>query len=192
MIGITLVLLLLLGLATAELLWPQKVREGFEGLVPATSGGYFAKFVPRRGDISEGQDEAGYKQDPRYFVGYADMQRIGVDHDFCRMVESKATGGKFFACAFAGTENLSSIEFRTPSTKEGFRLSRDDYMRDINKDGRADYCRILKGKTGAYEALCNRSLDREFDSALLTDINPPADIVTLLQFYQGCVFWYRF
>ena len=194
MIGITLVLILLLGFAAAELLWPQKVREGFEGLVPAVSakGGYFAKFVPRRGDISEGQDEAGYIQDTRYFIGYRDVQRLGVDHDFCRMVESKTSGTKFFACALAGTENLSSIEYRTPNTKEGFRLSRDDYMRDINKDGRADYCRILKGKTDAYEPLCNRALDREFDSALLIDTNPPADIIMLTQFYQGCVFWYRF
>ena len=194
MIGITLVLILLLGFAAAELLWPQKVREGFEGLVPAVSskGGYFAKFVPRRGDVSEGQDEAGYIQDTRYFIGYRDVQRLGIDHDFCRMVESKSSGVKFFACALAGTENLSSIEYRTPNTKEGFRLSRDDYMRDINKDGRADYCRILKGKTGAYESLCNRAMDREFDSALLVDTNPPADIVMLTQFYQGCVFWYRF
>jgi len=194
MIGITLVLILLLGFAAAEILWPQKVREGFEGLVPAVSaqGGYFAKFVPRRGDISEGHDEAGYIQDPRYFIGYKDVQRIGVDHDFCRMVESKSSGVKFFACALAGTENLSSIEYRTPNTKEGFLLSRDDYMRDINKDGRADYCRILKGKTGAYEPQCNRALDREFDSALLVDTNPPADIAMLTQFYQGCVFWYRF
>lgn len=193
MIGITLVLILLLGFAAAELLWPQKVREGFEGLVPAVSSkSYFAKFVPRRGDISEGQDEGGYIQDPRYFIGYTDVQRLGINHDFCRMVESKSNGSKFFACALAGTENLSSIEYRTPNTKEGFRLSRDDYMRDINKDGRSDYCRILKGKTGIYEPLCNRALDREFDSALLVDTNPPADIVMLTQFYQGCVFWYRF
>ena len=200
MIGITLVLLLLLGFAAAELFWPKKVFEGFDNLVSAVSpsGGYFANFVPRRGDITEGNEEGGYVQDPRYFRGYVDVQRLGLDHDFCRMVESKSDKSKFFACALAGTENLSSLDFRTPSTKEKtndkflFILSRDDYMRDINKDGRADYCRILKGKSGVYEPQCNRALDHNFDSALVVDTNPPSDIVTLTRFYQGCVFWYRF
>lgn len=186
MIGITLVLFLLLGLAFAEIVWPQKMREGFESLIPASSEGYFAKFIPRRGDVGPDEEEGGYIQDPRYYRGYADIQRLGVNHDFCRMVESKVDGNKFFACALAGTENLSSTSFKTPTVREGFALSRDDYMHDMN------YCRILKGKTGAYEALCNNGLDTEFDSLLSVDTNPPADIKTLLSFYQGCVFWYRF
>ncbi len=195
MIGISLVLLLLMTIAIAELFWPQKVREGFENLVPALSprAGYFAKFVPRRGDISEGSEQAGYIQDPRYFLGYADVQRLGFDHDFCRMVESKADeSAKFFACALAGTENLNSISFRTPTVRDGFRLSRDDYMRDIEGKGRAAYCRILKGKSGQYQALCNRALDTEFDEELVVDTQPPTEIQTLLHFYEGCVFWYRF
>jgi hypothetical protein len=194
MIGITLVLLLLLGFAAAELFWPQKVREGFESMIPALSprAGYFGKFVPRRGDISEGSEEPGYLQDPRYFLGYADVQRLGFDHDFCRMVESKVDGSRFFACALAGTENLNSLSFRTQSTRDGFRLSRDDYMRDIEGKGRDGYCRILKGRNGTYQALCNRAMDTEFDAELVLDLNPPAEIKTLLSFYEGCVFWYRF
>jgi hypothetical protein len=195
MIGVSLVLLLLMTIAIAELFWPQKVREGFENLVPVLSprAGYFAKFVPRRGDIAEGSEQAGYIQDPRYFMGYADVQRLGFDHDFCRMVESKADETtKFFACALAGTENLNGISFRTPTVRDGFRLSRDDYMRDIEGKGRDAYCRILKGKSGIYEPLCNRALDTEFDSEMVIDTQPPADIQTLLDFYQGCVFWYRF
>lgn len=182
-------------IAVAELFWPQKIKEGFEGLVPVLSprAGYFAKFVPRRGDISEGAEQSGYIQDPRYFLGYTDVQRLGFDHDFCRMVESKADEDtKFFACALAGTENLNSISFRTPTVREGFRISRDDYMRDIEGKGRAAYCRILKGRGGRYEALCNRALDTEFDAELVVDTEPPADIKTLLHFYEGCVFWYRF
>ncbi len=195
MIGITLVLAVLMTIAVAELFWPQKIREGFENLVPALSprAGYFGKFVPRRGDIAEGSEQAGYIQDPRYFMGYADVQRLGFDHDFCRMVELKQDEStKFFACALAGTENLDSIQFRTPTTRDGFRISRDDYMRDIEGKGRAAYCRILKGKSGQYQALCNRALDRDFDPELVVDVEPPADIQTLLHFYEGCVFWYRF
>jgi hypothetical protein len=192
MIGITLVLVVLIAFAAAELFWPQKVLEGFEGVIPVLNpkGGYFAKFVPRRGDVGPDQEEGGYKQDPRYFRGYVDVQRLGVDHDFCRMVAMKDK--KFFACALAGTENLSSISFRTPSTDDGFRLSRDDYMRDIEGKGRAAYCRILKGKRGTYEPLCNRALETEFDSELVVDPEPPADIQMMLRFYEGCIFWYRF
>jgi hypothetical protein len=195
MIGISLVLLLLMTIAVAELFWPQKIREGFENLVPALSprSGYFGKFVPRRGDIAEGSEQAGYLQDPRYFMGYADVQRLGFDHDFCRMVEFKGDEtNKFFACALAGTENLDSISFRTPSVRQGFRLSRDDYMRDIERKGRDAYCRILKGKDGTYQTLCNRALDTEFDAELVIDADPPSHIQSLLQMYQGCVFWYRF
>ncbi len=182
-------------IAVAEVFWPQKIREGFENLVPVLSprAGYFAKFVPRRGDISEGSEQAGYIQDPRYFMGYADVQRLGFDHDFCRMVESKTDEAtKFFACALAGTENLNSISFRTPTVRDGFRVSRDDYMRDIEGKGRDAYCRILKGKSGEYQAFCNRALDTEFDAELVLDTQPPADIQTLLHFYEGCVFWFRF
>jgi hypothetical protein len=195
MIGVTLVLMVLMTLAVAELLWPQKVKEGFESLVPVLSprAGYFAKFVPRRGDLSEGSEQEGYIQDPRYFLGYADVQRLGFDHDFCRMVESKNNESiKFFACALAGTENLNGISFRTPTVQDGFRLSRDDYMRDIEGKGRQAYCRILKGKDGTYQPLCNRAMDTEFDTELVVDTEPPADIKTLLRFYEGCVFWYRF
>lgn len=194
MIAITVVLFVILGLVAAEILFPEKVREGFESVIPvlAPGAGYFAKFVPRRGDIAPDSEEAGYIQDPRYFRGYVDVQRLGVPHDFCRMVESKADGSRFFACALAGTENLSGIRFRTPSTKDGFRLSRDDYMRDINGDGRADYCRILRGRTGQYEAFCNKASELEFYADLSVDTQPPADIQMLLRFYEGCLFWYRF
>ena len=194
MIGVTLVLFLLIGLAAAELFWPKKIAEGFESLIPVLSGkpSPFSSFVPRRGDISTDEEQAGYIQDPRYFRGYVDVQRLGVDHDFCRMVESKSDGNKFFACALAGTENLSGIEFRTPTTIDGFRISRDDYMRDIRGDGRAAYCRILKSKRGIYEPLCKRALDTEVDPELIIDTQPPPQTEMFLRFYEGCVFWYRF
>ncbi len=192
MIGITLVLILIVTLAAAELFWPEKMVEGFQSLIPVVNpkGGYFASFVPRRGDVGPDMEQGGYKQDPRYFRGYVDVQRLGINHDFCRMVERNKT--KFFACALAGTENLSSVAFRTPSTQDGFRISRDDYMRDIEGNGRAAYCRILKGRRGVYEPQCNRALETEFDSELVIDPNPPEETQMLLRFYEGCIFWYRF
>jgi hypothetical protein len=194
MIGITLVLVLLIGIAAVELFYPKKIQEGFESMIPVINpkAGYFAQFVPRRGDIGPGEEQAGYIQDPRYFHGYADVQRLGIDHDFCRMVQEKGSDDKFFACALAGTENLSGIDFRTQSTSNGLRISRDDYMRDIEGKGRAAYCRILKGKNDNYEALCNRALDTDFDVELVVDVKPPPETEMLLRFYEGCVFWYRF
>jgi hypothetical protein len=196
MIGVTLVLLLLLILAAAEIFWPKQLHEGFESLIPAINpkAGYFANFVPRRGDVAPGQEEGGFIQDKRYFQGYVDVQRLGIEHDFCRMIYPVGQeDNKFLACALAGTENLASTTFKTPNVRHGgFKISRDDYMRDINNDGRADYCRILKGKDGSWQALCNRAMDFDFDPIMVTDVNPPADIAMMLRFYEGCIFWYRF
>ena len=175
-----------------EMISPKLITEGFEGLVSYDTS-YFGRFTPKRGDVGPGAEEGGYIRDTRYFNGYANLQRLGVSNDFCRVVQSKSNRDiLFFACALAGTENLSSTEFRTPTTKDGFRLSRDDYLRDINADGRDDYCRILKHKDGTYRALCNRATDSGFDERLVNDANPPDEIKTLLSFYEGCVFWFRF
>lgn len=174
-----------------EVLRPTYFKEGFEIINYDTS--YFAQFAPKRGDIGPGDEEGGYIRDDRYFHNYANVQRLGAKNDFCRMVVNKANPDvMFFACALAGTENLSSVEFRTPTTKDGLKMSRDDYMRDINKDGRDDYCRIVKSPDATYKAMCNRATDKGFDERLVIDGNPPDNIKTLLLFYEGCVFWYRF
>lgn len=181
----------LIVLIATEILRPSYFKEGFEMINYDTS--YFATFAPKRGDIGPEDEEGGYTRDDRYFHNYANVQRLGVRNDFCRMVINKANPEiMFFACALAGTENMSSVEFRTPSTRDGFKISRDDYMRDMNADGREDYCRILKSPDGTYKALCNRATDKGFDERLVIDANPPDDIKTLLTFYEGCAFWYRF
>lgn len=183
-----LVCLLIIGL---ELLRPTYFHEGFE--VMAATPGYFSQFLPPRGDIGPETEEGGFTQDPRYFHGYANVQRMGVQHDYCRMVIPETRPDTmFFACALAGTEHLSSVEFRTPSTADGFQVSRDDYMRDMNHDGREEYCRILKTASGAYQALCSRATDTKFDDRLVIDTTPPDTIRRLLGFYEGCVIWYRF
>ncbi len=187
------VLVLSIGL---ELLSPGFVTEGFAN-IPRTT--YWSTFVAPRSDIGpfdpmgSKQEDPSYTRDPRYFNNYADVSRLGVSYDFCRVLVSKENSDeKFFACALAGTDNLDSTKFRTPSTKDGFRLSYDDYMRDINGDGRDDYCRILKWKDGSYQAVCNRSTDIGFESKEVVDSEPPKDIQTLLRFYDGCVLWLRF
>ena len=181
---------LLLSLVAYECI-PFGFTEGFTGTVGMGDSKFWARLVPRRGDVGPEQEQDGYKRDDHYFSGYVDVQRFGTSTDFCRMVQ-KGTNikDKFIACALGGTENLTSVGFRTASVKDGFRLSRDDYMRDIDSDGRADYCRILKEGEEFY-ALCNTATDSGFSKKEAIDTSPPEDIEKLLHMYQGCIFWLR-
>jgi Concanavalin A-like lectin/glucanases superfamily len=183
--------ILLLIIATMEILYPHTINEGFEQLVSVGDSNFWARFVPRRGDV--GIEEEGYIRDDRYFHGYTDVQRIGVNHDYCRMVSKVSDPtDMFFACALGGTEGLSSLRFRTPSTRDGgLEVCRDDYMQRL-EDGRDAYCRILKIDDGSYETRCNEAMDREFSKKVTIDTNSPPDIQQLLRFYQGSVFWLRF
>jgi hypothetical protein len=195
---VLLLCLVLLGIVIiTELFAPDLMKEGFANL-PRTT--YWATFAAPRSDIGPfgptggpSQEDSSYIRDPRYFADYTDVSRIGASYDFCRMI-APADDPKnyFFACALAGTEGLDSTKFRTMSTKDGFRISYDDYMRDVNGDGRNDYCRILKWKDGSYEPVCQRATDIGFDSKETVDSDPPEDIVTLLTFYQQCGLWLRF
>ena len=188
------VLIILIIIAIIELWKPELINEGFSDLISVGDSTIWAKWMPRRGDISTNptEEQAGYIRDMRYFAGYTDVQRIGVNHDFCRMIQLKGDPkDTFFACALGGTEGLSSVKYRTPSTKDGFEISRDDYMNDVLKEGRSGYCRILK--TGdTFEPQCNLAGDSSFSSTMIVDSNPPDDIKLLLTFYEGIVFWLRF
>lgn len=170
--------------------------EGFTGLIGVSDNSFLAGYFPRRGDISFEEEEAGYIQDPRNVMGYADVQGLGVNHDFCRMIlplNSKDTKQQFFACALAGTENLSSTTYRTLTIGQGFKTSRDDYMRDADKDGKTDYCAVVKGRNGlGWEAQCYRGLTTSFDTRTFVDTEPPKDIAEILYFYDGIMFWFRF
>ena len=189
-------LILLIAIAIVELWNPALLNEGFTNLVSVGDSAFWARWMPRRGDvgISPTDEQNGYTRDIRYLAMYADVQRLGQDHDFCRMVVP--TGGIdkdiFFACALGGTEGLSTVQYRTPSVKNGFEISRDDYMNDVLKEGRVGYCRILKTGDGTFEAKCNPAGDYSFQSKMIVDGNPPDDIKILLSFYHGIVFWLRF
>ena len=176
--------------AVCEVFFPKTVNEGFSTVFPRTS--FWSTFAAPRTDVGPTEEDSAYIRDPRYFNGYADVSRLGVPYDFCRMVTKKGTEDLFFACALAGTDNLDSTSFRTPSVSTGFRISKDDYMRDINKDGRAEYCRILLDRDSTYQPLCLRSGDGGFDGRDVVDPTPPEEIAQLLRFYEGCEMWLRF
>jgi hypothetical protein len=187
-------LIILITITVIEIWNPKLINEGFTNLVSVGDTAFWAKWLPRRGDVgfNPTEEQEGYIRDIRYFAGYTDVQRLGVDHDFCRMVQAKGNpDDKFFACALGGTEGLSTVKYRTPSVQQGFELSRDDYMNDIYNEGRDGYCRILKTGTDTFEAKCNPAGDTSFKSDLVTDANPPEDIKMLLNFYEGIVFWLR-
>lgn len=192
-------ILLLLTIAIIELWKPQAI-EGFTAaasdLVSLGNSPFWIKWMPRRGDVGPDphQEQDGYLRDIRYFAGYTDVQRIGHDHDFCRMIHPVSDPTDlFFACALAATEGLSTVKYRTPGTKSGgFEISRDDYMADVRGEGRKGYCRILKTGKDTFEAMCNPAIDTGFSNKMIVDPNPPAPIQTLLGFYEGIVFWLRF
>lgn len=192
-IALSITLIIIVGILIMEYVAPDKLMEGFSSTASLlTRDSYWGTFASPRVDISPTQEDPRYTRDIRYFNGYEDVTRLGVSYDFCRMISPKDDDTNlFFACALAGTENLSSTAFRTASLKDGFRISRDDYMRDINKDGRADYCRILLNKDNTYQPLCQKAGDIGFEAKDVIDPSPPSDIQTLLSFYDGCVLWLR-
>ena len=171
----------------SEIFAPTLITEAFANM-PTTT--FWSSFTAPRSDIDDRQESSEYIRDPRYFNGYADVSRIGTPYDFCRMVAEKDDPTNlFFACALSGTEGLSSTSFRTPGVKDGFRISHDDYMRDVNGDGREDYCRILLRDT--YQPVCAYAGDTGFDSKERIDSDPPENIKTLLSFYDGASIWFR-
>lgn len=187
----------LLFLTLAIDIWqPSFLKEGFT-TISVGDNPFLSGYFPRRGDVSFGTEEAGFVQDKRNVMGYADVQGLGVKHDFCRMIvplgaDKEDESGKFFACALAGTENLASTKYRTQSVKDGFKTSRDDYMRDVDNDGKTDYCAIIKMPNGYWEPQCYRGLTTTFDTRSMFDPDPPQDIAEIVEFYQGIMFWFRF
>lgn len=159
----------------------------FEGFTTLTD--VVRSTIPRRYDITlenPGSEEPGYYRDLRYYAGYTDVQRLGISNDFCRMVQQGRTGPTYFACALAGTENLDPYSYRTPSTVEGFQLSRDDYISN------SSYCRVLRASDGTWQSFCNPATLTGFQSSLVRDPSPPDAIRRILTYYNGILMWFRF
>ena len=194
-----------------EMVAPERVKEGFQwmsfieqGVKPAEvtsivpSNSIFAQAFKRRSDVgpmSETQQGSAsqYTADKRYFAGYTDVQGIGVQNDYCRMVFPSGAKEEesFFACALAGTDGLPTVDYRTNAVKNGFMLSRDDYMKNITPNGRYAYCRIIK--SGAeFMPMCAIPGLTSFGHQDILDTEPPDDIKTLVDFYRDCRMWLRF
>jgi hypothetical protein len=191
---------LLVGFIWLELIVPKQIQEGFQWLENKSSTNTPIQPQPssiltnpfsKRGDIGPTKEESGYKSDKRYFSDYADVQAIGVQNDFCRMVypEGGQEEDSFFACALAGTSGLTSIDYKTKTVKDGFKRSRDDYMKSLlNRDA---YCRIIKYKND-FIPMCLPAEDFGFGHKDYQDTDPPKEISTLVEFYRGCRMWLRF
>ena len=186
-----LTLFILFWIIVGEISIPLIIEEGFDQLVRVGDTKFWAKWIPRSCivGIDPTEEESGYIRNQKYFAGYTDLQHLGTKQDFCRMVQAEGDPlDNFFACAFGGAEGLSTVRYRSPSTKQGFKISRDDYMNSIN--GSVGYCRILK-QNGEFEAMCNVAQPTKFSEKMLYDKDPPSEIETLLEFYKGIMFWLR-
>ena len=190
---------LLLLVATLEIFWPKVLDEGFAtAMVTVGDSPFWASNIPRRGDVGPdaAQEQGGYIRDTRYFADYADVQNLGVKQDFCRMVQpaSGSDKDKFFACALGGTDGLSSISFKTQMVKQGFQISRDDYM-NMTSYNTIGYCRILKllEFEDPFQAMCTATTPNGFKEVTMdtNDSNPPKEIQQLLNFFDGIYFWLR-
>jgi hypothetical protein len=160
----------------------EKLQEGFS--------------VARRSDIgymADGwKEETGYIRDLRYSETFTDIQGLGVAADFCRAVARKNDPESLhMACALATRDGMDTLEYRSKSTRDGFRWSRDDYW-NIRTGRRSDYCRILKDHgTGEWFASCAVAGRDGFKPQEERDTAPPAAIRQMLEAYEGILTWYR-
>ena len=185
---------------------PEKIKEGFQWVairdkppiaadtnVLAAPDNLLTQAYKRRSDVGFNREEPNYSADIRYFANYMDIQGIGSQKDYCRVVFP--TGGSeddsFFACALAGTDGLTSVEYRTATVKDGLRLGRDDYIRKMGTNGRDAYCRIVK-EGALFQPMCLIPELTKFGVRERMDTDPPDDIKILLDFYAQCRLWLRF
>lgn len=158
-----------------------KLKEGFA--------------VPIRSDVASATtEESGFARDPRYAAQFADVQNNGIAGDFCRAVSRRNQPDSLqIACALATRVGMNTVEYTSPTVKQGFRMCRDDYWRDVNEDGRMDYCRILKDEgTGEWSPMCAVTTATGIGPREVRDTSPPPAIQDLLEAYTDIVTWFRF
>lgn len=181
--SVIIVLALLVGYIVSETVG-GKLTEGFA--------------VPRRSDIGRIEDgwaeEAGYVRDLRYTEGFTDIQGHGVAADFCRAVALRGDPDSLhIACALGTRDGMDTMEYKSMTVREGFRMSRDDYFRTgASNKGRMDYCRILKDRdTGEWYSSCAIASRTGFKVEEERDTIPPPAIRDLLEAYDGILTWFR-
>jgi hypothetical protein len=173
------------------------IKEGFSDGIDSK---YFGKFFPRRSDVvlDQIEEQDGYVRNLRYTQAYADIQGLRTNkNDICRVVEiPNDPDSRMVVCALAGAEGFDTFAYKSPTVRSGFKISRDDYYRDVNGDGRDDYCRIWKTEKSPndkWDAICTPAGLTSFKDGLeIIDSKPPPHIQELLFFYEGIMIWYRF
>ncbi|PVD37631.1 hypothetical protein C0Q70_00228 [Pomacea canaliculata] len=105
---------------------------------------------PRRYDLTD-------LGDPAYFQGWADVQGTGAANDYCRVIGKGRR--RFLSCALAGTaghdhQYVSKLGFEPGQAGTWF-------MRDVDNDGRDDYCRCL-GLATRSRVVCMKAGEKGF------------------------------
>ncbi|RUS74908.1 hypothetical protein EGW08_017324 [Elysia chlorotica] len=95
--------------------------------------------------------------DPQLFQGWVDVQGTGAANDYCRVV-GKAKR-KFLSCQLAGR----AAQIHHYVSKLGFTpgLPGTWFMRDMDADGRDDYCRCV-GNLDKSQVTCMKAGERGF------------------------------
>jgi len=140
-----------------------------------------------RSDIGD-QEEIGWTRDLRYTATFANVQGLDIAGDFCRAVSKGNPDTLQIACALANRQGMDTLEYRSKSVGEGFRMSRDDYWKVTN--GKSDYCRILNDD-GLWFSSCAVSSRAGIGPKEFRDTEPPTYIKSLLGAYEGALTWYR-
>ncbi|XP_033634822.1 uncharacterized protein LOC117296064 [Asterias rubens] len=106
---------------------------------------------------------------PSLFRGWVDVQGQGAANDYCRVVSISTQ--PFLSCALAGMQGDG--EYNYNSTGAWFDAGHMDtwYMRDVNQDGRDDYCRCVGCIPETYIS-CLLADDSGFSGAVF-DFQPP-------------------
>ena len=172
---VTIIIIGLLAVYIVREIVGTKITEGFGTAI--------------RSDIGD-QEEPGWTRDLRYTATFANVQGLPVAGDFCRAISKNGKPDTLqIACALANRAGMDTLEYRSKSVGEGFRMSRDDYWKTTN--GKSDYCRLLQDDAGLWHASCAVSSNTGIGPKEFIDTEPPAYIKSLLDAYDGALTWYR-
>ncbi|XP_076458144.1 uncharacterized protein LOC143291893 [Babylonia areolata] len=95
--------------------------------------------------------------DPALFQGWADVQGTGAANDYCRVIGRGKR--RFLSCALAGTRGQDHHYV----SKLGFDPGHPNtwFMRDVDSDGRDDYCRCTGEKSSSH-VVCMKAGEKGF------------------------------
>ncbi|KAK6165156.1 hypothetical protein SNE40_023601 [Patella caerulea] len=98
--------------------------------------------------------ELGHEE---YFRGWADVQGVGAANDYCRVIGRGKR--KFLSCVLAGSTGQDHYYVSALGFQPGY--SNTWFMRDVDNDGRDDYCRCV-GKPENSRMSCMKAGEHGF------------------------------